>query len=340
MPVERIYGKEEQSYMRQLLNDSAQQENCRKVYRMKQHVFLNFCNLLKSKGLLHDTRSISVEEQVAMFLLIVGQNQRYGVTQDRLRRCAWTVSTYFNQVLNAVISLGDDLWVKLESSTPSRIQNDPLMFPYFKDCVGAIDGTYVKATIWGQETARFRNRKGDLSQNVLAACNFDMEFTYVLSGWEGSAADARVLRDALSRTHNLRIPSGKYYLADAGYPNRPQFLVPYKGVRYHLQDYDRSSTRNAKEMFNHRHSKLRNVIERTFGVVKNRFAILKGKKDRDDVANEFSDGESSDSDEDSSDFDADEEGLFQGNTQMSLEDIKRMADNMRDTIANSMWRET
>jgi hypothetical protein len=39
-------------------------------------------------------------------------------------------------------------------------------------------------------------------------------FVYILAGWEGSAADGRVLEDALNKGFN--IPSGKYYLADAG----------------------------------------------------------------------------------------------------------------------------
>lgn len=48
-----------------------------------------------------------------------------------------------------------------------------------------------------------------MSQNVLAACNFDLEFIYVLSGWEGSAHDAKVLNDALTRSNNrLEVPEG------------------------------------------------------------------------------------------------------------------------------------
>ncbi|KAK4390418.1 hypothetical protein Sango_2105100 [Sesamum angolense] len=34
---------------------------------------------------------------------------------------------------------------------------------------------------------------GRRAQNVLPICDFDMNFTYVYTGWEGSAADARVL---------------------------------------------------------------------------------------------------------------------------------------------------
>ena len=44
--------------------------------------------------------------------------------------------------------------------------------------------------------------------NVLGVCNPNMQFIYVLSGWEGSAADSRVLRDAVHRPESLRVPTG------------------------------------------------------------------------------------------------------------------------------------
>ena len=56
----------------------------------------------------------------------------------------------------------------------------------------------------------FRGRKSYASQNVMAAVDFDLRFTYVLAGWEGSAHDALVLRDALERENGLRVPQGKY----------------------------------------------------------------------------------------------------------------------------------
>ncbi|XP_048629913.1 uncharacterized protein LOC125602115 [Brassica napus] len=115
--------------------------------------------------------------------------------------------------------------------------------------------------------APFRNRKGDISQNVLAACNFDLEFIYVLSGWEGSAHDSKILNDVLR----------KFYLVDCGFANRRNFLAPYRGVRYHLQEFSGqdSTPQNDKELFNHRHASLRNVIERIFGIFKSRFLIFK-----------------------------------------------------------------
>jgi hypothetical protein len=39
----------------------------------------------------------------------------------------------------------------------------------------------------------FRGRKPFPTQNVMAAVDFDLRFTYVLAGWEGTAHDANVL---------------------------------------------------------------------------------------------------------------------------------------------------
>lgn len=56
---------------------------------------------------------------------------------------------------------------------------------------------HIPAHVPAKDQSRFRNRKGFLSQNVLAACTFDLQFIFVYPGWEGSAADSRVLRAVL-----------------------------------------------------------------------------------------------------------------------------------------------
>jgi len=148
-----------------------------------------------------------------------------------------------------------------------------------QNCIGAIDGTHIPITINEDKAPPFRNRKGTLSQNVMFACDFDLKFTFISCGWEGSASDAGVLRSAL--TKGFHVPPGKFYLVDGGYANTPSFIAPYRGVRYHLGEFRRrgSSQRNEyanyKELFNHRHAQLRNHIERAFGVLKKRFPILK-----------------------------------------------------------------
>jgi hypothetical protein len=63
------------------------------------------------------------------------------------------------------------------------------------------------------EQGPFRNKNGLLSQNVLAACSFDLRFHYVLAGWEGSASDLRVLNSALTRRNKLQVPEGILFLS-------------------------------------------------------------------------------------------------------------------------------
>ena len=66
---------------------------------------------------------------------------------------------------------------------------------------------------------RYRNRKDEISTNVLGVCTRDLKFAYVLSGWEGSATDSRILQNALQRPNGLKVPQGQFYspLAMTGY---------------------------------------------------------------------------------------------------------------------------
>lgn len=102
-----------------------------------------------------------------------------------------------------------------------------------------------------------------------------MNFVYVLAGWEGSAHESRVLKDA--RRRGFAAPPGKYYLADAGYTNSDMTLVLYRGVRYHLQEMAQlidGRPQTPKELFNYRHLSLRNIVERCFGFLKRRWRIF------------------------------------------------------------------
>ena len=52
---------------------------------------------------------------------------------------------------------------------------------------------------------RYIGRKGIPTFNVMAACDFDMCFTFISVGWEGSAHDARVFLHAIN-TPALNFP--------------------------------------------------------------------------------------------------------------------------------------
>jgi DDE superfamily endonuclease len=115
-----------------------------------------------------------------------------------------------------------------------NIHENPHFWPYFKDAISAIDGSHIPTAPPSQECPAYHNWKGFISQNCLFACNFNMKFTYVMSGWEGSATDAHVYQDACES--GLVLPTGKYFLGDASYPSAPGLLVPYCNTHYHLAE--------------------------------------------------------------------------------------------------------
>ncbi|CAD6203718.1 unnamed protein product [Miscanthus lutarioriparius] len=94
---------------------------------------------------------------------------------------------YFKSVLRAIGELRDDLIRPPSLETPAKMLENPWWYPYFENCIGAIDGTHIRASVPKSREAAFRGRKSSTTQNVLAAVDFDLRFTYVLAGWEGSA---------------------------------------------------------------------------------------------------------------------------------------------------------
>ncbi|KAH5707858.1 hypothetical protein HBI81_243770 [Parastagonospora nodorum] len=240
--------------------------------RLRRPVFDALAQYLKEQGV-RDGHA-SVEEKLLVFLYICGTGSSWRNARFRCGRSLDTVSNHFHEVLDALIPLYSEVVTPASGEIPDAIRDNPKRWPAFKDCVGALDGSHFFLRVPASQQRRFRNRYGDLTQNVLAVVDFDMNFTYVLAGWEGSAHDERVLKDAVRR--GFKAPPGRYFLADAGYANKDFLLSPYRGVRYHLREISQAARvpEDKYELFNYRHSSLRNVVERTFGVFKRRWRIF------------------------------------------------------------------
>ncbi|KAF3446004.1 hypothetical protein FNV43_RR11182 [Rhamnella rubrinervis] len=125
----------------------------------------------------------------------------------------------FNKVLRALNIITVDMMAKSGSTVPQSIRESIKFYPYFKSCIGAIDGTHIP----------------------------------------------------------VMVHEGKYFLVDCGFPNRRQFLSPFRDVWYHLQEFcgQGRDPETANELFNLCHALLKNVIDIIFGIFKLRFTIFK-----------------------------------------------------------------
>ena len=62
----------------------------------------------------------------------------------------------------------------------------------------------------------------------MAVVDFDLKFTYVLAGWEGSAHDALILADAIERNDGFIMRQGN----SLAYPLH---LCPNHGIDIHIR---------------------------------------------------------------------------------------------------------
>ena len=247
----------------------------RNAARMDKPTFLKLLRVLTEESSLEGGYDVCAGQKLFMFL--------YALTGFSCRQIgeAWqrstnTVSRAIHAVCNAITSLSSRFFIPPEL--------DPILnekFDAFEGVVGALDGSHIHCVPPAEDASVFRDRKKQLSQNVLGVCNFDLTFSYCLAGWEGSAHDGQVLADAVSK--GCKCPDGHYFLADAGYALSKMCLTPYRGVRYHLKEWrmNNEAPQTKEELFNLRHSSLRNCVERIFGVVKKRFPCLVNMKSYD-----------------------------------------------------------
>jgi predicted chitinase len=87
---------------------------------------------LRERGLVSDREGVFVEEHVAMFLHVVGHNQRFRVVHQSFRRSIQTVHRHFHQVLYAVGELRSELIKPPSTSTHPKILGSPRWNPYLK----------------------------------------------------------------------------------------------------------------------------------------------------------------------------------------------------------------
>ncbi|KAG6526251.1 hypothetical protein ZIOFF_016233 [Zingiber officinale] len=181
---------------RELMAQLEAHYNSSSVIRMSYDAFTRLVAILHGRGLLRDNQCSFVEEQVAKFLHILSGQGRVRSESFFFHRSTETISRPFHKVLRALITLQDQFLVQANGFTVSP------------QILNSGDRTHIRVKVSKEDVSRYRGRKNYPTMNVLAACTFDLKFTYVLPGWEGSASDSRILDNALSKEDNLNAPQG------------------------------------------------------------------------------------------------------------------------------------
>lgn len=176
-------------------------KDCYDMFRMSRPLFDRLHDLLVTSYGLKSSNKMSSIEALGMFLWTIGAPQSFTQVKNRFARSKETISRKFNEVLESVYLLSADI-VKPRDPNFTNIHPRLLgsrFYPHFNNCIGAIDGTHIPVVVPSAKVVQHVGRYGYSTQNVLAICDFDMRFTFVVAGWPGSVHDMRVFNDALRK---------------------------------------------------------------------------------------------------------------------------------------------
>ena len=160
---------------------SARPDLFREIVRMERHTFDKLVSTVRAKGLLEDGRSVSVEEQLLMFLDVVCHHNAMRQTAMKFRRGLYTVHRYacllisvcgaqltkplhhryFASVLDALYALYPE-YVKfgLPACHQSASICDNAKYKLFCNCLGALDVVFVPAWVPVSLQSTYRSQKG------------------------------------------------------------------------------------------------------------------------------------------------------------------------------------
>ncbi|KAM3238062.1 hypothetical protein P3L10_013092 [Capsicum annuum] len=132
-----------------------------------------------------------------MFLMIYTHGAGNRMIQDIFQHSEKTVHKHFHNALNVVSKLARDIirpHLNYNDGVGAHKPCSERYLSFFKDCIGALDGTHVKARLSQGQEILYIDRKGYPTKNILAVVDFNMCFTFALAGWEGSTHDIRIFR--------------------------------------------------------------------------------------------------------------------------------------------------
>jgi hypothetical protein len=184
--------------------------------RMNKHVFDRLHNVLVESYGLKGTKRMSLVEALDMFLWMCGAPLSMRQAEIRFVRSIETFGRKFDKVLRSVSRLAADIIrpVDPEFRTVHQRLKAHQFSPYFDNCIGAIDGTHASVVVPAQHVVQHMGRHGYTFQNLLAVCDVDIRFTFVMAGWPSSVHDMRVFKDALDKCDNKypHLPQGIGFL--------------------------------------------------------------------------------------------------------------------------------
>ncbi|XP_052861358.1 putative nuclease HARBI1 [Anopheles cruzii] len=242
----------------------------KKSFRISKEMFLTILSEIEAKFPPLKGAGLTPKEKLAATLRFLAEG-RHGVGQDwNVAIAQSTFSPLFRQTLKILEETQCPKRIKLEMDASEQKEARQYFYEQsgIPDIVVCADGTHIKLIAPKDNRDQYCNERGFCSLNVLMICDHTMTIRYVNARYSGAndAADIWVA-SGVDKFFAEKYGSGNRdfkVLVDSAYPSKPWIVTP-----------KRNATINSPEaVHNNRHAKARHIIERSFGLLKNRFRCL------------------------------------------------------------------
>ncbi|CAC5421210.1 HARBI1 [Mytilus coruscus] len=236
-------------------------------YRLSRPMIIDLCrrfdNDLHKPTMRSRALPVSLQIMAALRFFATGSFQLvnadvHNISRSSVSRCVRNVTQCLVNVCNQHIIMPTD------AASLEIIKRGFYEIADFPNVVGAVDGTHVRIKSPSVDEHIFVNRKKFHSINVQGVCDSNLKLLNIVSQWSGATHDAFIWSIAtVCELFENRTISDGWLLGDSGYPVRPWLLTPVLNP----------STRK-QQTYNGAHMRTRNVVERSFGVLKARFRCI------------------------------------------------------------------
>ncbi|KAM3874193.1 putative nuclease HARBI1 [Diretmus argenteus] len=138
-------------------------------------------------------------------------------------------------------------------------------YGHFPGVIGCIDGCHVPIKCPSTPDAEeYSNRKNWFSVNVQGVCTPNLEFSNIVARWKGATHDSRIFFNSSLCAEFLRGQHSGLLLGDSGYGQSKFLFTPYL-----------NPITAPQKRYNRAHIRTRGMVERMFGIWKNRFQCLR-----------------------------------------------------------------
>ncbi|XP_055544846.1 putative nuclease HARBI1 [Wyeomyia smithii] len=248
----------------------------KKNFRLNKTAFRNVLSEIENDFPPQRHGGLSVSDKLAACLRFFAEGSyQHGTGKDYDVAIAQpTFSKILSEMLDILERRICSKWINFEMTANEKYQANRYFFEKSRipGIIMCVDGTHIKIIPPKVDRNLYYNRKGFYSLNAMIMCDHTQRIRFIDSSYQGSNHDSHVWGLSSARAHlrdmhrngntNIKI------LGDAGYPSEPWLITPYRAPEPGSPESD----------FNSRHSLGRGIIERTIGVLKNRFRCILGSR--------------------------------------------------------------